>query len=80
MFAGMVANLALALIFGLVYWLTGWPSMRLALFAQALVLAFTAVSEPPADGWTLYRRNTPLWLAMFIFAAALVTLLAVGII
>ena len=80
MFAGMVANLALALIFGLVYWLTGWPSMRLALFAQALVLAFTAVSEPPADGWTLYRRNTPLWLATFIFAAALVTLLAAGII
>ncbi|HKP54126.1 MAG TPA: hypothetical protein VJ183_15925 [Chloroflexia bacterium] len=80
MFAGLVANLALALIFGLVYWITGWPSMRLALFAQALVLAFTAVSEPPADGWTLYRRNTSLWLATFVFASALVTLLAIGLI
>jgi len=54
--------------------------MRLALFAQALVLAFTAVSEPPADGWTLYRRNSPLWLATFVFAAIIVTLLAIGII
>jgi tetratricopeptide (TPR) repeat protein len=79
-FAGMVANLALALVFGLVYWLTGWPSMRLALFAQALVLAFTSVSEPPADGWTIYRRNTPLWLATFVLASILVTLLAIGII
>jgi tetratricopeptide (TPR) repeat protein len=80
MFAGMVANLALAVVFGLVYWLTGWPSMRLALFAQMLVLAFTSVSEPPADGWTIYRRNTPLWLATFVFAAIVVTLLAIGII
>jgi tetratricopeptide (TPR) repeat protein len=79
-FAGMVANLALALVFGLVYWLTGWPSMRLALFAQALVLAFTSVSEPPADGWTIYRRNMPLWLATFVFASIVVTLLAIGII
>jgi tetratricopeptide (TPR) repeat protein len=80
MFAGLAANLVLGLIFGLVYWLTGWPSMRLALFAQALVLAFTAVSEPPADGWTLYRRNSHLWLATFVFASTVVTLLAIGII
>jgi tetratricopeptide (TPR) repeat protein len=80
MFAGTLANLALALVFGAVYWLTGWPSLRLGLFATLLVLAFTSVSEPPADGWTLYRRNAPLWLAVFLFAATLVTLLAVGII
>lgn len=80
LFAGLAANLVLGLIFGLVYWLTAWPSMRLAMFASMLVLAFTAVSEPPADGWTLYRRNAPLWLALFIFAAAIVTLLAAGLI
>jgi hypothetical protein len=80
MFAGLLANLALGLIFGVIYWLTGWPSIRLALFAQALVLAFTAVSEPPADGWTLYRRNAPLWLATFVFAATVATLLAIGLI
>lgn len=80
MFAGAVANLGLALVFGVVYWLFGWPSMRLGLFAMVLVLAFTSVSEPPADGWTLYRRNAPLWLAVFLFAATVATLLAVGII
>ena len=80
MFAGMVANIALGVIFALVYWYTGWPSMRLGLFATTLVLAFTAVSEPPADGWTLYRRNAPLWLAVFLVAAATATLLAVGLI
>jgi hypothetical protein len=80
MLAGMIANLALGLVFALVYWLTGWPSMRLGLFASMLVLAFTSVSEPPADGWTLYRRNAPLWLAVFIFASAVATLLALGLI
>lgn len=80
LFAGLAANLALALLFGLGYWLTGWPSLRLMLFAQVLVLAFTSVSEPPADGWALYRRNAPLWLALFVMAAVLVTLLAVGLI
>ncbi len=78
MFAGTLANLALAVVFGVIYWLMGWPSMRLGLFATMLVLAFTSVSEPPADGWTLYRRNAPLWLAVFLFAATIVTLLAVG--
>lgn len=80
MFAGMVANIALGVIFALVYWYTGWPSMRLGLFATTLVLAFTSVSEPPADGWTLYRRNAPLWLAVFLLAATTATLLAVGLI
>lgn len=80
MFAGMVANLLLGLVFAFFYWLTGWPSLRLGLFATMLVLAFTSVSEPPADGWTLYRRNAPLWLAVFLFASTMVTLLAVGII
>jgi tetratricopeptide (TPR) repeat protein len=75
--AGLAANLALGLLFGLVYWFTGWPSMRAALFASMLVLAFTGVSEPPADGWALYRRNPALWLAMFLFTATVVTLLAV---
>ena len=79
-FAGMVANLVLGLLFAIVYWLTGWPSMRLGLFASMLVLAFTSVSEPPADGWTIYRRNAPLWLAVFIFASAVATLLALGMI
>jgi hypothetical protein len=78
-FAGLVANLALGALFGLVYWLTGWPSMRLALFASMLVLAFTSVSEPPADGWAIYRRNAPLWLSIFVIAATVVTLLAIGI-
>lgn len=78
-FAGLVANLALGALFGLVYWLTGWPSVRLALFASMLVLAFTSVSEPPADGWAIYRRNAPLWLSIFVIAATIVTLLAVGI-
>jgi hypothetical protein len=80
MFAGTLANLALAVVFALVYWLMGWPSARLGLFATMLVLAFTSVSEPPADGWTLYRRNAPLWMALFLVAATMVTLLAVGII
>jgi hypothetical protein len=79
MFAGMLANLALGAVFALVYWLTGWPSVRLGLFASMLVLAFTAVSEPPADGWTLYRRNAPLWLGVFVLAATVATLLAVGL-
>ncbi|HET9493766.1 MAG TPA: hypothetical protein VFR15_06010 [Chloroflexia bacterium] len=78
MFAGMVANLALGVVFGLVYWLTGWPSMRLGLFATMLVLAFTSVSEPPADGWTLYRRNAPLWLAVFVLSSTVAVLLALS--
>jgi tetratricopeptide (TPR) repeat protein len=78
MFAGMVANLALGVLFGLVYWLTGWPSMRLGLFATMLVLAFTSVSEPPADGWTLYRRNAPLWLAVFVLSSTVAVLLALS--
>ncbi|HEX9990696.1 MAG TPA: tetratricopeptide repeat protein [Chloroflexia bacterium] len=78
-FAGLAANLVLGALFGLVYWLTGWPSVRMALFASMLVLAFTSVSEPPADGWAIYRRNAPLWLGIFVIAATIVTLLAVGI-
>src|SRR5207253_3679609 len=78
--AGALANLLLGLLFALLYWLTGWPSLRLGLFASMLVLAFTSVSEPPADGWTLYRRNAPLWLALFTLAATVVTLLAAGLI
>ncbi len=42
--------------------------------------AFTSVSEPPADGWTLYRRNAPLWLAVFVLASSVATLLALGLI
>lgn len=79
-FAGVAANLLLALVFAVIYWLTGWPTMRLGLFATSLVLAFTSVSEPPADGWTLYRRNAPLWLAVFLLSATVATLLAIGII
>ena len=80
LFAGLLANLALALLFGLVYWLTGWPSVRLALFATLLVLAFTSVSEAPADGWPVHRRNPALWLALFVAAATGATLLAGGFI
>jgi len=80
MFAGMLANLALGLVFAIIYWLTGWPSVRLGLFASMLVLAFTSVSEPPADGWTIYRRNAPLWLAIFVLASTVATLLALGMI
>lgn len=77
--AGLLANLAIGLLFGAIYWLTGWPSMRLAMFASMLVLAFTAVSEPPADGWSLFRRRPQLWLALFVFAATVVTLIAAGL-
>ncbi|MEO8287670.1 MAG: tetratricopeptide repeat protein [Chloroflexota bacterium] len=79
-FAGMIANLLLGAVFAVIYWLTGWPTMRLGLFASMLVLAFTSVSEPPADGWTLYRRNAPLWLAVFVLASTVATLLALGLI
>lgn len=80
MLAGLLANLALGLVFGLVYLLSGWPSLRLALLATMLVLTFTAVSEPPADGWTLYRRNPALWLALFVFGAVVSVLLVAGVI
>ena len=79
-FAGLAANLVIGLIFGIAYWVTAWPSLRLGLFASMLVLAFNAVSEPPADGWTLYRRNSPVWLVLFIFASAIVVMLASSII
>jgi Tfp pilus assembly protein PilF len=79
-FAGLAANLIIGLLFAAVYWATGWPSMRLGMFASMLVLAFTSVSEPPADGWTIYRRNKPLWLALFVFASAMSVLIATGII
>jgi hypothetical protein len=78
--AGLIANAVLALIFGLIYWLTGWPSIRLMLFASVLVLAFTSVSEAPADGWALHRRNPALWLAIFVTAATFAVLLAGGFI
>ena len=78
--AGLVLNLAVALLAGVVYLLTGWPSMRIVTFASILVLAFTAVSDPPADGWTLYRRNAPLWLALFVFASVVAGLLALKMI
>jgi hypothetical protein len=80
LFQGLAANLVVGLIFGLAYWLTGWPSLRLGMYASMLVLAFTSVSEPPADGWTLYRRNARLWLLIFVIAALAVTLLAAGFI
>jgi hypothetical protein len=80
LFAGLAANLMIGLLFALVYWVTGWPSMRLGMFASMLVLAFTSVSEPPADGWTIYRRNRPLWLALFVFAATMCVLIASGVI
>ncbi|HEX8600924.1 MAG TPA: hypothetical protein VF952_20685 [Chloroflexia bacterium] len=80
MLAGLVANLGLGLIFGLAYLLAGWPSLRLALLANMLVLTFTAVSEPPADGWTLYRRNPALWLVLFVFGAVMSVLLVAGVI
>ena len=78
LFAGLAANLVIGLLFGLGYWLTGWPSLRLGMFASMLVLVFTSVSEPPADGWTLYRRNPRVWLVLFVFAALMVTLIAGG--
>lgn len=75
MFAGLLANLVVGILFGLGYWLTGWPSLRLAMLASMLVAAFSAVSEPPADGWSVYRRNPALWLALFVLAAAISALL-----
>lgn len=79
MFVGLLANVALALLFGLGYLLTGWTSLRLGMLASALVLAFTAVSEPPADGWTLYRRNPALWLGVFVLGAFASVMLVAGI-
>ena len=80
MAAGLALNLVVALLAGIVYLLTGWPSMRIITLASVLVLAFTVVSDPPADGWTLYRRNPPLWLALFVVASVLATLLTLKLI
>jgi Flp pilus assembly protein TadD len=78
--AGLLANVVLALLaFGL-YRLFGWPTLRLILLANVAVLAFTAVSEPPAEGWYVWRRAPLLWLALFIGAAAALTLLALGVV
>jgi tetratricopeptide (TPR) repeat protein len=78
--AGLLANVVLALLaFGL-YKLAGWPTLRLILLANVAVLAFTAVSEPPAEGWYVWRRAPLLWLALFIGAAAALTLLALGVV
>jgi tetratricopeptide (TPR) repeat protein len=78
--AGLLANVVLALIcFGL-YKLAGWPTLRLLLLANVAVLAFTAVSEAPAEGWYVWRRAPLLWLALFIGAAAALTLLALGVV
>ncbi len=78
--AGLLANVVLALLcFGL-YRLFGWPALRLALLANVAVLAFTAVSEPPAEGWYVWRRAPLLWLFLFIGAAAALTLLALGVV
>lgn len=79
MFAGLLANVALALAFGVLYLLTGWTSLRLAMLASALVLAFTAVSDPPADGWTLYRRSPALWLGLFVLGALASVMLVAGV-
>lgn len=79
MFAGLLANVALALAFGVLYLLTGWTSLRLAMLASALVLAFTAVSDPPADGWTLYRRSPALWLGVFVLGALASVMLVAGV-
>ncbi len=79
MFAGLLANVALALVFGVIYLLTGWTSLRLAMLASVLVLAFTAVCDPPADGWTLYRRNPALWLGVFVLGALASVMLVAGV-
>ena len=77
---GLLANVVLALVcFGL-YRLAGWPMLRLLVLANVAVLAFTAVSESPAEGWYVWRRAPLLWLALFIGAAAALTLLALGVV
>jgi hypothetical protein len=65
----------------------GWgalgPAARVALLgllANVAVLAFTAVSDPGADGWHLWRRSPLLWLPIFSVAAATLTALLLGVI
>lgn len=77
---GLLANVVLALLAFAAYRLVGWPVLRLILLANVAVLAFTAVSESPAEGWYVWRRAPLLWLALFIGAAAALTLLALGVV
>ncbi len=76
--AGLLANVVLALLCLAGYLLLGWPVWRLALLANLAVLAFTAVSEPPAEGWHVWRRAPLLWLVLFIGASAALTVFALG--
>ena len=75
---GLLANALLTLLCLAGYLTLGWPVWRLALLANLAVLAFTAVSEPPAEGWHLWRRAPLLWLLLFIGAAAALTVFALG--
>jgi hypothetical protein len=75
---GLLANIVLTVVCGL---LAAWlPNAfwRILLLANVAVLAFTAASDPGAEGWHLWRRSPLLWLPIFTVAAAALTALLLG--
>jgi hypothetical protein len=75
---GLLANIVLAAVCGLLYaWLPN-AVWRILLLANVAVLAFTAVSDPGAEGWHVWRRSPLLWLPIFSAAAATLTALLLG--
>jgi len=76
--AGLLANAILALICAAIYSRTGDLVSRTVLLGNLAVLAFTAVSDPAARGWPLWRRSPLLWLLLFSGAAAALVALLLG--
>ena len=75
---GLLANIVLAVVCGLLYaWLPN-AAWRILLLTNVAVLAFTAVSDPGAEGWHVWRRSPLLWLPIFSAAAATLTALLLG--
>jgi tetratricopeptide (TPR) repeat protein len=75
---GLLANIVLAVACGLLYaWLPN-AVWRILLLTNVAVLAFTAVSDPGAEGWHVWRRSPLLWLPIFSAAAATLTALLLG--
>lgn len=76
MLAGLLVNVGLSALAAALYIWQGGTAWRALLLGNLAVLAFTAASERPADGWALWRRSPVLWLILFIGAsAALISLL-----
>ncbi|MGI8586602.1 MAG: hypothetical protein ACR2M0_02805 [Chloroflexia bacterium] len=76
--AGLLANLLLAILFGALYFYLDNLAWRILLLGNVAVLAFTAVSDYPADGQPLWRRSPLLWLLIYASAAASLTAMLLG--